>query len=78
MVSYDDHATALMPEARRMRITRVEHRPRVTVVGDVSDERVEHMLEVAHRECFIANTLQVETSIEPTVVHAAAGEETTT
>lgn len=75
VVAYDDQATAFMPQGRRMRITRVEHRPRITVVGEVDDDRVRRMLDVAHRECFIANTLQVETSIEPTVVHAAEGEE---
>jgi organic hydroperoxide reductase OsmC/OhrA len=76
VVAYDDRATAVMPQARHMRITRIEHRPRVTVVGDVSDDRVRRMLGIAHRECFIANTIEVETSIDPTVVHALAGEET--
>jgi organic hydroperoxide reductase OsmC/OhrA len=77
VVAFDDEATASMPAARRMRITRVEHRPRITVVGDVEDDRVHRMLDIAHRECFIANTLQVETVIEPTVVHAQAGEQPT-
>jgi organic hydroperoxide reductase OsmC/OhrA len=75
VVAYDDLARAVMPEARRMRITRIEHRPRITVVGDVADDRLQRMLRLAHEQCFIANTLQVETSIEPTVVHAQAGEE---
>ena len=73
MVAYDDHATAHMPEARRMRITRIEHSPRITVVGDVDDDRVRRMLDIAHGQCFIANTLQVDTAIDPTVVHALAG-----
>lgn len=68
VVAYDDHATARMPPARRMRITRIEHRPRVTVTGEVDEARVVRLLEVAHHECFIATTLQVETSIEPTVL----------
>ena len=76
VVAYDDHATALMPQAKRMRITRIEHRPRITVVGDVGDDKVRRMLGIAHDQCFIANTLDVETEIEPTVVHAQAGEET--
>jgi organic hydroperoxide reductase OsmC/OhrA len=77
VVAYDDQATASMPAARRMRITRVEHRPRITVVGDVDDDKVRRMLDVAHRECFIANTLEVETVLEPTVVHARSGEQPT-
>ena len=76
VVAYDDRASATMPEARPMRITHVEHRPRITVVGDVDDAKVRRMLDLAHRECFIANTLDVETTIEPIVVHAQAGEET--
>ena len=75
VVAYDDEATASMPQARRMRITRIEHRPHITVVGEVDDARVRRMLDVAHRECFIATTLHVETIIEPTVVRAADGEE---
>lgn len=74
VVAYDDRAEAVMPQARRMRVTGVTHRPRVTVVGEVADDRVRRMLDVAHRECFIANTLEVETTIDPTVVHAAEGE----
>ena len=74
VVAYEDEAVALMPAARRMRITRIEHRPRITVAGDVADDRVRRMLDIAHRECFIATTLQVETGIEPTVVHAPAEE----
>ncbi len=70
VVAYDDRARAFMPEARRMRITRIEHRPTVTVSGEIATDRVRRLLDVAHRECFIANTLEVETSIEPTVVLA--------
>lgn len=76
VVAYDDDATAVMPQATRMRITRIEHRPRITVVGDVGDDKLRRMLDIAHGQCFIANTLQVDTGIEPTVVHAQAGEET--
>lgn len=75
VVSYDDEATAVMPQARRMRITRIEHRPRITVVGDVEDARIQRMLGVAHRECFIASTLEVETVMEPTIVHARVVDE---
>jgi organic hydroperoxide reductase OsmC/OhrA len=75
VVAYDDEATALMPQAQRMRITRIEHRPRITVVGDVEDRKVHRMLDIAHRECFIANTLQVETTMDAAIVHARPEEE---
>jgi len=33
-------------------------------------ERVHHLLEVAHRECFIANSLQTEIRVEASVTIA--------
>jgi organic hydroperoxide reductase OsmC/OhrA len=69
VVAYHDDAEAEMPEGDRpMRITRITLRPHITVRGDASDERVLHLVEVGHRECFIANSLQTEIVIDPTIV----------
>jgi organic hydroperoxide reductase OsmC/OhrA len=60
-----------MPEAERpVRVTRITLRPRITVRGDVTDARLQHLVEVAHRECYIANSVSTEIVIEPTFVRA--------
>ena len=69
VVAYVDEAAAVMPEDDQpTRITRIDLRPRITVRGKVTPERIEHLVGVAHRECFIANSLNCEMIIEPTVV----------
>ena len=66
VVAYDDHASAVMPEdGTPVRITVITLRPVITVRGDPSDERLRHLVEVAHRECFIANSVASEITIEP-------------
>jgi organic hydroperoxide reductase OsmC/OhrA len=67
VVAYDDHGEGVMPEDDRpLRLTRIVLRPRVTVRGDVSKERLAHLTEVAHRECFVASSLRTEIVVEPT------------
>lgn len=69
--SYEDDAEATMPEDDPpMRLTAITLRPRVLVGPGPTVARVEHLLEVAHRECFIANSLRSEISVEPTVTIA--------
>ncbi|MBS1847147.1 MAG: OsmC family protein [Actinobacteria bacterium] len=82
VVDYRDDATAVMPEDDPpMRITRVELRPTITLRlgrgdgdgggGDgprPSRARLDHLVDVAHRECFIANSLTGEIVIDPTFV----------
>ena len=69
VVAYHDDAVGEMPEHDTpMRITRITLRPRITVRGDTSDDRVLHLVEVAHRECFIANSLTTEIVIKAEVL----------
>ena len=69
VVDYQDDAEGEMPEDdRRMRITRITLRPRITIRGAVDEERIRHFVEIAHRECFIANSLNTEVVIDPTVM----------
>ncbi len=71
VVDYRDEAAAVMPEDDRpVRITRITLRPRVTVRGDVTDERLRHLTEVAHRECYIANSVRADIVVEPTFIRA--------
>jgi organic hydroperoxide reductase OsmC/OhrA len=69
VIEYRDDAEGEMPEDDPpMRITRITLRPRITIRGDVDDARVWHLVEVAHRECFIANSLRTEVVVEPAVM----------
>src|SRR5215210_5409038 len=68
VLAYEDSAEAVMPDdAKPMRITRITLRPRI-VVGNSSDrDRVTRLVERAHHECFIANTLNAEIDIQPVI-----------
>jgi len=69
VVAYEDEASATMPEDDPpVRITEIVLRPRITVAGDASDERVRKLVDTAHEHCFIANSLNSAMSIEPSVV----------
>lgn len=71
VVSYTDHAHGEMPDDESpMRITRIELHPTV-VLAETDGERptaarLAHLTEVAHRECFIANSLTTEVVVSPT------------
>lgn len=76
VVGYEDDAHGVMPDDDRpARITRICLRPHITVrAGDrhrdrheALVERVEHFSEVAHRECYIANSVTTDITVEPTV-----------
>jgi organic hydroperoxide reductase OsmC/OhrA len=69
VVGYTDDATGTMPEdVRPMAITKIELRPRISVRGDVDEPRLLHLCDVAHHECFIANSLRTEITVAPTFV----------
>ncbi len=68
VVEYDDSATALMPtDETPVRITEVELRPRIVVAGQASEERVRKLANTAHEHCFVANTLNAQMTLQPTV-----------
>jgi organic hydroperoxide reductase OsmC/OhrA len=68
VLEYDDHAEAAMDmDDRPARITRITLRPRIVVAPGTKQDRVEHLVAVAHRECFIANSLRSEMTIEPEI-----------
>jgi organic hydroperoxide reductase OsmC/OhrA len=71
---YRDEATALMREAPRpVRIAEIVLRPRISLVVGPSEERVRHLVDVAHRECFVANSLSTPVRVEPLVVFVEPG-----
>lgn len=70
VVAYDDEAEAVMPEDDPpVRIVRIDLRPVVTLADTErprpSADRLAHLCEVAHRECFIANSLRSEVVVAP-------------
>jgi organic hydroperoxide reductase OsmC/OhrA len=68
VVEYEDEAEAEMPEDDLpMRLTRIVLRPRIVVREGASEERVKHLCELAHKECYIANTLATEVAVEPRI-----------
>lgn len=70
VVAYLDEVEAVMPEDDPpTRITRIDLRPQV-VLADTdrprpSPERLLHLTEVAHRECYIANSLRTDVVVTP-------------
>lgn len=72
VTDYSDEASGEMPEGHRpMWVTRVVLRPRITLAGAPPRAKVERLVEVAHRECFIAASVRSEIVIEPTLVGVA-------
>ncbi|WP_210493761.1 OsmC family protein [Patulibacter sp. SYSU D01012] len=72
VVAYADDASGEMPERGRATpwLERIVLRPTVTVRGDVSEERLRKLTDLAHRECFVAASLRSEIVVEPTFVRA--------
>jgi organic hydroperoxide reductase OsmC/OhrA len=71
VASYRDEAEALMPEDDPpVRITRIDLHPIVVLVDTSRDrpshDRLRHLTDVAHRECFIANSLTSDVVVHPT------------
>ncbi|MDP9384571.1 MAG: OsmC family protein [Actinomycetota bacterium] len=67
VIAYEDEAKAVMPEDQEpIRITRITLRPRI-VVASGDPDRVRRLVDKAHDACFIANTLNAEMVIEPTI-----------
>jgi organic hydroperoxide reductase OsmC/OhrA len=65
---YEDDAEAIMPEGDRpVRITQITLRPRITIAPgqDATDERLRKLVDTAHRQCYVANSLSTEIVVEP-------------
>jgi len=55
-------------EGRGMEITHVVVKPRVTIGPDVDPERLERLLKMAEKNCFISNSLKATVTLEPEIV----------
>ncbi|MBU8898504.1 OsmC family peroxiredoxin [Corallococcus sp. H22C18031201] len=66
VVRYEDRAEAVMPEDDKpIRITSIVLRPRIYLAKGPSEERVRALIEQAHRECYIANSVRTDIRVEP-------------
>lgn len=80
VVAYEDDATGEMPEEPRpARVTKIVLRPRITIRRPAGTEqrhpteaRLHRLVQTAHRECFIANSLTTAIEIHPTFEIRAA------
>ncbi len=67
VLDYEDDAAGGMPaDSTPMSITQIELRPRIRVRG-ADEARVQELIEQAHRNCFIANSLRSEIRISPRI-----------
>lgn len=68
VLAYDDAAEALMPaNANPVRITRITLRPRIRLAAGSDHERVRRLVDRAHNECFIANSLLTDVEVEASI-----------
>jgi organic hydroperoxide reductase OsmC/OhrA len=75
---YVDEGTGTMAEDDPpTRLTSIVLTPTIWVAPGPSDERVAHLVEVAHRECYVANSLRTDIRVEPTVIFEAPAEDVT-
>ncbi len=69
VLGYEDHGAGLMAgDDPPLRLTSISLRPIIRVALGTSEDRVKHLVEVAHQECFIANSLLTEVDVKATVV----------
>ena len=68
VLSYSDQAEALMPEDDLpVRITRITLRPHIVVAQGTDIAKVTRLVDLAHRECYVANTVSSEMLLEPVI-----------
>ena len=70
VLEYEDDAEAVMPEDQTpMRITQITLRPRIVVAPGMNLDRVKRLVDRAHDGCYIANTVNAEIAVKPTIEH---------
>jgi organic hydroperoxide reductase OsmC/OhrA len=68
VLSYEDNAVGVMPtDDRPVRLTRITLKPRIVVASGTTVEKIRDLVDVAHRECYIANSLRTEVSVQAEV-----------
>ena len=68
VLAYEDHAEAQMSEEDKpMRLSRITLRPRIMIGPGAKEERVLRFTEMAHKQCYVANSLSTDVVVEPKV-----------
>lgn len=71
VLAYHDTAEGVMPDdGRPVSVTRIALRPRIVVAAGPTVERIHRLVELAHRHCYIANSLRTQVDVEPKVEFA--------
>ncbi|MGH7822588.1 MAG: OsmC family protein [Candidatus Binatia bacterium] len=69
VLAYEDHAQATLAIAeRKMRVTEVRLRPRITVAAGTDEQKAKALVESAHEGCFIASSVACAVRTEPEIV----------
>jgi organic hydroperoxide reductase OsmC/OhrA len=55
-------------EGRGLAITRISVKPRITVGSEVERAKVERLVKMAEKNCYISNSLQAQVTVEPDIV----------
>jgi organic hydroperoxide reductase OsmC/OhrA len=68
VLEYEDRSEAEMSEdVKPIRLTKLTLRPHIVVGPGVKEERVLKLAALAHKQCYITNSLGTEVTLEPTV-----------
>jgi organic hydroperoxide reductase OsmC/OhrA len=68
VLEYRDEAEGTMDESDEpARIQRIVLRPRIAVAAGPSEDRVRHLVHLAHEYCYVANSLRSEIEVEPEI-----------
>lgn len=79
VVDYTDDAEGVMPEqVRATSVTTITLRPAITIAvtdpgAAPSVDRIRRLVDLAHRECYIANSLRTEVIVEPAISFVEVG-----
>jgi len=72
VLAYEDRADATLAIAdRKMRITEVVLRPRITIAASSDPAQARSLVESAHGGCFVANSVACSVRTEPEIIPAA-------
>ncbi len=67
VTNYEDHATGTLTEAEGGRFVEVQLHPRATLVAGEA-EKARELHEVAHKKCFVANSVNFPVTVVPEFV----------
>lgn len=73
IASYGDDAEGILePSEGKIRMTRVTLRPRIILFNDADVQSVRSLLDKAHRDCFIGNSVTAIVDVQPVIAGQAA------